>query len=81
MVKEAACSAGDPGITPRRSPGERNSNPLQCSCLENFTDRGAWWATVYGTAKELSDKTEQLILSLSGLLGGGELGLVLPSRA
>ena len=35
----------------RRSPGERNGNPLRYSCLENPTDRGAWWATVYGVAK------------------------------
>ena len=27
--------------------GERNGNPLQCSCLENARDRGAWWAAVY----------------------------------
>ena len=47
-----------------RSPGEGNSNPLQCSCLGNPTDRGAWWATVHGAAKE-SDTTEQLIHSLS----------------
>ena len=31
-----------------RSPGEGNGNPLQCSCLENPMDRGAWWATVHG---------------------------------
>ena len=31
--------------------GERNGNPLQCSCLENPRDRGAWWATVYGVAQ------------------------------
>ena len=28
--------------------GEGNGNPLQCSCLENLRDRGAWWAAVYG---------------------------------
>ena len=28
--------------------GEGNGNPLQCSCLENCSDRGAWWAAVYG---------------------------------
>ena len=28
--------------------GEGNGNPLQCSCLENPRDGGAWWATVYG---------------------------------
>ena len=31
--------------------GERNGNPLQCSCLENPRDSGAWWATVYGVAQ------------------------------
>ena len=30
--------------------GEGNGNPLQCSCLENPGDRGAWWAAVYGVA-------------------------------
>ena len=34
------------------SPGGGNDNPLQYSCLENPTDRGAWWATVHGVAKE-----------------------------
>ena len=29
-------------------PGEGNGNPLQCSCLENPRDGGAWWAAVYG---------------------------------
>ena len=28
--------------------GEGNGNPLQCSCLENLRDGGAWWAAVYG---------------------------------
>ena len=31
--------------------GEGNGNPLQCSCLENPRDRGAWWADVYGVAQ------------------------------
>ena len=31
--------------------GEGNSNPLQCSCLENPRDRGGWWAAVYGVAQ------------------------------
>ena len=40
--------------------GEGNGNPLQCSCLENPRDGGAWWAAVYGVAsrtrlKRLSD--------------------------
>ena len=31
--------------------GEGNGNPLQCSCLENPKDKGAWWAAVYGVAQ------------------------------
>ena len=31
--------------------GEGNSNPLQCSCLENPRDGGAWWAAIYGVAQ------------------------------
>ena len=34
-----------------------NGNPLQCSCLENSRDGGAWWAAIYGVAQE-SDTTE-----------------------
>ena len=51
--KESTCNAGDVGLIPgsRRSPGEENGNPLQCSCLENPMDRGAWWATVHGIEK------------------------------
>ena len=49
----------DLGSVPRlgRSPGERQSNPLQFSCLENPMDRGVWWATVHKIAKE-SDTAE-----------------------
>ena len=36
--------------------GEGNGNPLQCSCLENHRDGGAWWAAIYGVAE--SDTTE-----------------------
>ena len=31
--------------------GEGNGNPLQCSCLENPRDGGAWWAAIYGVAQ------------------------------
>ena len=31
--------------------GEGNGNSLQCSCLENPRDGGAWWATAYGVAQ------------------------------
>ena len=42
--KESTCNAGDQRSIPAlgRSPGEGNSNPLQCSCLENPMDRGVW---------------------------------------
>ena len=45
--KESACNAGDSGSISGlgRSPGEGNSNPPHCSCLENPMDRGAWQAT------------------------------------
>ena len=51
--KESGCNAGDPYLIPGsgRSPEEGNDNPLQCSCLENPTDRGAWQATVYGSQR------------------------------
>ena len=54
--KESACNAGDLGSIPGsgRSPGEGNGNPLQCSCLENSRDEGAWWAAVYGIAQSLT---------------------------
>ena len=48
------------------SPGGKNGNPFQYSCLENSIDRGAWWATIHEYCKE-SDMTEQLTLSLSFL--------------
>ena len=45
--EESACNAGDLGsiLGSGRSPGEGNGNPLQCSCLENPMDRGAWLAS------------------------------------
>ena len=51
--KESACSAGDLGSSPRlgRAPGEGNGTPLQCSCLENPRDRGAWQATAHGVTR------------------------------
>ena len=39
----------DPWV--RKIPWRRDSNPLQCSCLENPMDRGAWRAVVHGEAK------------------------------
>ena len=53
VSQESACNAGDLGSIPGsgRSPGEGNSNPLQYSCLENPTDRGAWQVTVHGVTR------------------------------
>ena len=31
--------------------GEKNGNPLQCSCLENPRDGGPWWAAIYGVTQ------------------------------
>ena len=54
VVKNPLANAGDMGSIPGLgiSAGERNGNPLQCSCLGNPMDRGTWWATVHGVAKE-----------------------------
>ena len=56
VVKSHLAHEGDikdrgliPGLA--RSPGEGHGNPLQCSCLENPMDRGAWQATVYRVAQ------------------------------
>ena len=51
--KVSACNVGDPGLIPGlgRSPGKRNGNPLQHSCLENSINRGTWQAIIHGVAK------------------------------
>ena len=56
VVKNPPDNAGDSrdvGLIPGlgRSPGVGNGKPLQYSCLENPTDRGAWWAKVHGAEK------------------------------
>ena len=62
MVKNLPAKAGDTkdeGSVPGsgRSPGGGRGNPLQHSCLENPTDRGAWGATVYRVAKNMTEAT------------------------
>ena len=65
MVKNLPATAGAVGYAGSipglgRSPGVENGNQLQYSCLENFIDRGAWWAPILGVAKSrtrLSDFT------------------------
>ena len=50
--------------------GEGTGNPLQCSCLENPRDRGAWWATISGVAqsrtrlKQLSSRSSSKAICL-----------------
>ena len=53
--------AGDGGSIPRweRSPGEGNSNPLQCFCLENSMARGACWVTVHQVAESQTQLSMQ----------------------
>ena len=50
--------------------GEGNGNPLQCSCLENPRDRGAWWASVYGVSQsqtQLKRLSSRAALHFSGI--------------
>ena len=51
--KKSHTNVGDAGLIPGtgRSPGGRNGNPLQYSCLGNSMDRGTWRAKVHGVAK------------------------------
>ena len=51
--KESTCSVGDLGSIPElgRSPGGGHGNPLQCSCLKNPMDRGAWQVVVHRITK------------------------------
>ena len=56
VVKNPPASVGDTGdagsiLGSGRSPGERNGNSFQYSCLENSMHRGAWQASVHGVAK------------------------------
>ena len=53
VVKNPPADERDMGPIPGSgtSPVEGNGNPLQYSCLENPSDRGAWWATVHGVTK------------------------------
>ena len=54
VVKNLPANARDTGSIPGsgRSPGEGNGKPLQYSCLGNPMERGNWWATVQGVARE-----------------------------
>ena len=94
MVKDPPADVGDPGDVgsipgPGKSPGERNGNPLQYSCLGNPKGRGAWRAIVHGVAKEW-DTTELLSTEARGPRKGrgrqdprtqGNFGKISESRA
>ena len=63
VVKNPPASTGDvidassiPGSG--GSPGGGHGNPLQCSCLENPMNRGAWWAAVHGVPKSQMQLSE-----------------------
>ena len=76
VVKESNCrvgGTGDMGSIPGlgRSPGERNGNPLQYSCLGSPMDRGAWWATVHGVAESRTQlSTEYMCIPQGSSLCG-----------
>ena len=77
VVKNMPVNAGDIKDTGlilelERSPGGRNGNPVQYSCLENPTDRGAWQATVLRVAKS---RTQLKQLSTHA----GTILIILPS--
>ena len=57
--------------------GEGSGNLLQCSCLENPRDRGAWWAAVY----EVKQSLKQLSSSSSSRGGIPQLGMSVGRRS
>ena len=66
IVKNLPTSAGDlreedytPGLG--KVPGGGHGNPLQCSCLENLMDRGAWQAMAHRVAKSQTQLKRQYI--------------------
>ena len=72
-------------------PGEGNGNPLQCSCLENPRDGGAWWAAILGVA-ESRTQLKRLSSSSSSSMGAdwavsahysilGDAGILGPSSS
>ena len=62
-------NTADKDSNPGRSPGEGDGNPVQCSCLENPMNRGAWRATVHGGGHKVLDTTERLNNDTASSLG------------
>ena len=62
VVKNPPTNAGDADLIPGlgRSPGGRNGNPFQYSCLEDPMDRGTWQAIVHGVTKDLMVYVESM---------------------
>ena len=67
--------------------GEGNGNPLQCSCLENPRDEGAWWADVYGFTQSQtrlkwlsssSSSSSRFALPVLELCGNGSRKYIMP---
>ena len=55
--------------------GEGNDNPLQCSCLENPRDGGAWWAAVYGVTQSRT-RLKRLSSTSSNARDAGDAGWI-----
>ena len=79
VVKKLPAKAGDirdtgsiPGLG--RSSGGGHGSPLQCSCLKNSMDRGAWRATVHGVAKSWT-RLKQLSMHDTDTAGNHRLHL------
>ena len=56
---------------------EGNGNPLQCSCLENPRDGGAWWAAICGLAQSRTQLKQLSSSSSRGILGTSQVALVI----
>ena len=78
VAKNPPANAGDPGdvgLIPGsgRSPGRGHGNLVQCSCLENPMDRGAWWATVHSVTKSLTQlKQRSMYIRKADTMGRAE---------
>ena len=61
--------------------GEGSGNPLQCSCLENPRDGGAWWAAIYGVAQSWTRLKRLSSSSSSSVYVNFSLPVFLPTPA
>ena len=68
LMLSISCNAGDPGsmLGSGRFPGEGHGNPLQCSCLKNYTDSGVWQTPIHGVTKSQTRRSNQHIHHLHG---------------